>query len=188
MSSPDPRASRRLVLRAAAATGFAALVAGCFQPLYGQRSVIGGESVGQALRGVEVEEIRAASGTRLARLANEVRNNLIFGLTGGSGQGSPTHKLIIQLNAGRDQVIVDVATARPDIENYNLNASYTLVDLTSGETVVRGQTFARVSYDIPGQAQRFARDRGLRDAENRAAGVIADNIKNRLASHFVAGT
>ena len=51
-----------------------------------------------------------------------------------------------------------------------------------------GQTFARVSYDIPGQQQRFARARGLRDAENRAAKVIADNIRSRLASYFVAGT
>ncbi len=54
--------------------------------------------------------------------------------------------------------------------------------------MVTGQTFARVSYDIPGQEQRFARARGLRDAENRAAKVIADNIKSRLASYFVAGT
>jgi LPS-assembly lipoprotein len=54
--------------------------------------------------------------------------------------------------------------------------------------VITGNTFARVSYDIPGQAQRFARARGLRDAENRAAKLIADNIKARLASYFVAGT
>ena len=50
-----------------------------------------------------------------------------------------------------------------------------------------GQTFSRVSYDIPGQQQRFAAARGLRDAENRAAKVIADSIKSRLASYFVAG-
>jgi hypothetical protein len=30
--------------------------------------------------------------------------------------------------------------------------------------------------------------RGLRDAETRAAKVIAENIKSRLASYFVAGT
>jgi LPS-assembly lipoprotein len=45
-----------------------------------------------------------------------------------------------------------------------------------------------VSYDIPGQEQRFARQRGLRDAENRAAKVIASQIRTRLASYFVAGT
>ena len=51
-----------------------------------------------------------------------------------------------------------------------------------------GQTFTRVSYDIPGQQQRFARLRGLRDAESRAAKVIADNIMARLTSYFIAGT
>jgi LPS-assembly lipoprotein len=45
-----------------------------------------------------------------------------------------------------------------------------------------------VSYDFPGLAQRFARARGLRDAEDRAAQLIADNIRARLASFFVAGT
>jgi LPS-assembly lipoprotein len=45
-----------------------------------------------------------------------------------------------------------------------------------------------VSYDIPGQEQRFARVRGLRDAELRAAKVISDNIRSRLASYFIAGT
>ena len=54
--------------------------------------------------------------------------------------------------------------------------------------MVTGQTFARVSYDIPGQEQRFARLRGLRDAETRAAKVIAENIRTRLASYFAAGT
>ena len=41
---------------------------------------------------------------------------------------------------------------------------------------------------LPGQEQRFARVRGLRDAELRAAKVIADNIRSRLASYFIAGT
>ena len=44
-----------------------------------------------------------------------------------------------------------------------------------------------MSYNIPGQQQRFAGERGLIDAENRAAKVIADNIRSRLASYFAAG-
>jgi LPS-assembly lipoprotein len=51
-----------------------------------------------------------------------------------------------------------------------------------------GSTFSRVSYDIPGQMQRFARARAFRDAEDRAAQEIAENIQTRLASFFVAGT
>ena len=57
-----------------------------------------------------------------------------------------------------------------------------------GKIVVTGTTFARVSYDIPGQEQRYARVRGLRDAELRAARVVADNIRLRLSSYFIAGT
>ena len=74
------------------------------------------------------------------------------------------------------------------MQNFGINATYTLTDLATGKTVVTGQTFSRVSYNIPGQQQRFAGARGRRDAENRAAKVIADNIKSRLASYFVAGT
>jgi LPS-assembly lipoprotein len=65
---------------------------------------------------------------------------------------------------------------------------YSVAEIGTGKVVVTGQTFARVSYDIPGQEQRFARVRGLRDAELRAAKVIADNIRSRLASYFIAGT
>jgi LPS-assembly lipoprotein len=54
--------------------------------------------------------------------------------------------------------------------------------------VMSGQTFSRVSFDIPGQEQRFARARALRDAEDRATQQIADNISRRLASYFVAGS
>jgi LPS-assembly lipoprotein len=86
------------------------------------------------------------------------------------------------------QVIVDINSARPEIQNYGIDATYTMTEIATKKVVVKGSTFARVSYNIPGQQQRFAGDRGLRDAENRAAKVIADNIQSRLASHFVAGT
>jgi LPS-assembly lipoprotein len=117
-----------------------------------------------------------------------LRNGLIFGLTGGGPTAAANYKLDVRLTSSQTQVIVDIATARPDIQDYGIDATYTLKDITTGKTVVTGQTFSRVSYDIPGQQQRFAGDRGLRDAENRAAKVIADNIRSRLASYFVAGT
>lgn len=177
------RAARFAIVLAAAG-----LTTACFQPLYGDRSLSGGPAVGQALRGVEVMPIRAPNGTPEARIAVEVRNSILFDLTGGSGGTSPTHQLVIQMASTRTQVIVDVTTARPDIENYGINATYTLTDLATGKPVITGQTFSRVSFDIPGQEQRFARARGLRDAENRAAKVIAENIRSRLASYFMAGS
>ena len=184
----DNRAAWGRFGRLAAACALAGLVAGCFQPLYGQRSVVGGAGLRDALSAVEVAQIDAPQGSSEARLAVELRNALIFDFTGGAGAAAPTHKLTIRLKAQRAQVIVDLTSARPDVENYGLDASYTLSEIGSGKPVVEGTTFARVSYDIPGQVQRFARIRGLRDAESRAAKVIADHIQSRLASYFVART
>src|SRR5215471_7781701 len=167
----------------------AGLTAGCFEPLYADRPTpVGTASLPNQLRAVDVAAIDTPSGSRIARVSVGVRNELIYDLTGGNGTISPTHRLDIKLSATQLQVIVDINTARPDINNYGIDATYTLTDLATGKAVVRGQTFSRVSYNIPGQEQRFAGDRGLRDAENRAAKVIAENIRSRLASYFVAGS
>ncbi len=184
----ENRANLRRFGRLAAAFAAAALVAGCFQPMYGKRSVTGGPGLTEILSAVDVAQIDAPKGSSEARLAVELRNALLFDFTGGSGSTAPTHKLTIRLASQRTSIIVDLTSARPDLENYGLDATYTLTEMATRKVVVNGTTFARVSYDIPGQVQRFARIRGLRDAESRAAQVIADHIKSRLASYFVAGT
>jgi LPS-assembly lipoprotein len=184
----EPRPVARRFARLALTLAAAGLVAGCFEPLYGQRTLTGGPGVRDRMSAVEVVPISAIPASSDARVANEVRNALIFDLTGGSGTNSPAYQLRIQLSSNRQQVIVDITTARPEFEQYGIHASYSMVELATGKTVVDGRTFARVTYDIPGQEQRFARARGLRDAENRAAKVIADSIRSRLASYFVAGT
>jgi LPS-assembly lipoprotein len=157
----------------AAALALAGLTAGCFQPEYGDHSftAAGGAPLTARLAGVEVAPIDVPNGTRLARVSEVVRN-----------------KLMVKLASKQLQVIVDVNTGRPDVQNYGIDVTYQLIDLKTGKPVVSGQTFARVSYDIPGQEQRFAGERGLRNAEDRAAKTIAENIHSRLASYFVAGT
>lgn len=69
-----------------------------------------------------------------------------------------------------------------------MNATYRMVEIATGKIVLQDSTFAHVSYDIPGTQQRFAKQRALLDAEDRAAKVAAEAIRNRLASYFVAGT
>ena len=84
--------------------------------------------------------------------------------------------------------MLDPNTALPSSENYGIDAQYNLIELATNKSVMTGTTFSRVSYDIPGHMQRFARPRAFRDAEDRAAQEIAENIQTRLASFFVAGT
>jgi LPS-assembly lipoprotein len=180
-------AQRRLA-RATLALMLAALAGGCFQPLYGDQSPTGGPILRDQLSAVDVMQIQAPKGTDEARIAVEIRNALLYDFTGGGYAAPPTHRLKIAIASSRASIIVDVHTSRPDVENYGLTATYSLTEIGTGRVVVTGQTFARVSYDIPGQEQRFARVRGLRDAELRAAKVVADNIRSRLASYFIAGT
>lgn len=187
MSSPDRRTVLGLMWRSAAALSATGLLAGCFQPLYSDKTINGGPGLRYALNAVKVNQIVAKRGSPEERLAVEVRNALLFELTGGSGTNSPTHELTMRLSVDRNSVIVDLTSQRPDVENVGLDVQYTLKDIATGKDVIKTTTFARVSYDIPGAEQRFARIRGLRDAENRAAKVIAENIRNRLASYFVAG-
>jgi len=184
----DALGNARLLARLIAPFAAACLLAGCFQPLYGDHSIGAGPSIRAALGSVDVSQIPAPSGSPEARIAVDIRNSLLFQLNGGTDPKLPAYRLNITMQSTRLTVIVDLNSARPELENYGLNAQYTLVEVKTGRTVLSDQTFARVSYDIPGQEQRFARARGLRDAENRAGQVIAEAIKNRLASYFVAGT
>ncbi|HEY6255213.1 MAG TPA: hypothetical protein VIY51_05410 [Xanthobacteraceae bacterium] len=168
--------------------GVAGSVGGCFQPLYADHSLDGGPNLRAAMAAVDVKQIDANKGSDEARLAVEIRNSLIYDLTGGGPAPRPVYSLVVRISPTVADIIVDTTTTRPAIEDYGINATYTLTEIASGKQVVGGQTFARVSYDIPGQEQRFARMRGLRDSETRAAKVIADNIRTRLASYFAAGT
>jgi LPS-assembly lipoprotein len=184
----------RLVLRLCGIGAACALLAGCFQPLYGEHSFAAtattpdGASVATALSTTDVSQIDARVGSPEARVAVELRNQLLFDLTGGGAVAPPIHRLSIRMNSTRTSVIVDTTSGRPDVEDYGLNATYTLTDIKTGRVLFTSIAIARVSYDIPGEAQRFARARGLRDSENRAAKQIADGIRTRLASYFVAGT
>jgi LPS-assembly lipoprotein len=184
MSWFDTRIAARLVAVAA----IAALTAGCFQPMYAERGPDGSPGLRDKLQGVEVPPLNLPNGSREARLGVEIRNSLMFSMYGSAVGGPPTHRLLMRITTSRLSIIVDPTTARPDIENYGIDATYELKENATDKTVLTGTTFSRVSYDIPGQAQRFARSRGLRDAEDRAAKVIADNINQRLASFFIAGS
>jgi LPS-assembly lipoprotein len=162
--------------------------AACFQPLYGERAELGGSELRGKLAAVDVVQIPAAQGTPEARVAVEIRNALLFELTGGEGGISPTHRLNIRMATSKSALIVDVATGRTVAEITGIDASYQLIELASGKVVVNGSSFSRVSSDVPGLQQRFARARAQRDAEDRAAKVVADQIKNRLASYMIART
>jgi LPS-assembly lipoprotein len=174
--------------RAALAFLVAAPVGACFQPLNSQVPLSSGANLQSALASIDVRPIPAARGSTDERVAVEVRNALIFNLTGGTGMTAPAHRLNIRMTTSKSALIVDIATGRTEAEVTGIDVVYTLTELATNRVVVNGTGFARVSSDVPGLEQRFANDRALRDAEERAANVVADQIRSRLASYLVAGT
>jgi LPS-assembly lipoprotein len=180
-------ARMRIAARLVAVAALAALTAGCFQPMYAERTD-GTPALRDKLMGVELPPVDKPNASREARLGVEIRNALAFKLYGSATGMPPTHRLVLRFSTSRSSLKVDPNTALPSSENYGVDAQYNLIEIASNKSVMTGTTFSRVSYDIPGQLQRFARARAVRDAEDRAAQEIAENIQTRLASFFVAGT
>ena len=180
-------ARTRIAARLLAVAALAALTAGCFQPMYAERAD-GTPGLREKLMGVEVPPVDKNNASREARVQVEIRNALAFKLYGNATGMPPTHRLVLRFSSSRSSLMIDPTTALPTSENYGIDAQYNLIEIASNKSVMTGTTFARVSYDMPGSYQRFARSRAFRDAEDRAAQEIAENIQTRLASFFVAGT
>ncbi len=167
--------------RLAAVALLSAAVAGCFQPMYGQSTLFGaGAKLRDELRQVEILEIQG-------RLGQEIRNDLIFELTGGQGNpvGAP-YKLALTITAGSQTPLVDVTSGRATSETVVLDVTYRLFDVSSDRVVLAEKALARVSLDR--SQQRYAALRAVRDAQNRAAKLVAEQIRSRLASYFLTRT
>jgi LPS-assembly lipoprotein len=175
-------------LRIAAVIALGALNAACFQPLYASKTFNGERPVGQALAQVQIERVDAPNGSPESRVAVELQNALESEINGTGGLISPTHALKVKMVVGRNSIMNDINTGLVVAEITGIDANFTLTELATGKVVMRANTFARVSSEYPGQQQRFARVRARLDAENRAAKQIAESVRTRVASYFVAGT
>ena len=156
------------------------LVVGCqVRPLYGTAGVAGSQIQ------LELETIDIASADD-SRVDQVLRNELNFLLRGGSARGAIRYELNILLTKKQQRVAVEEFEDVPNAFFVELVATYTLRDLETRKTLLTGTSFSNSSYDF--SSQRFANIRAERDAEDRAAGVIAVDIRTRLASYFAQRT
>jgi|ERR1700733_1498665 LPS-assembly lipoprotein len=180
-------ARTRIAARLLAVVALAALTAGCFQPMYAEHAD-GTPALREKLMGVELPPIDKPNASRDARIGVEIRNALAFKLYGNATGAPPTHRLVIKFTTSHTSLMIDPATALPSNEDYGIDLQYNLIENATNKSVMTGTTFSRVTYDIPGSYQRFARARAFRDAEDRAAQEVAERIQTRLASFFYAGS
>jgi LPS-assembly lipoprotein len=179
-----PRRLARLAIVLAAAS----LTAGCFEPLYGSRPSVNSESVHDRLGAVEIPPMPVRRGSPDERLAIALRNALQYDFNGGAGANAPTHRLEVTVSGTNMTVIIDTFSGRPTAQVGGVMANYKLTEIATGKVVVKDSAYMHVDYDIPGPEQRFAKLSAQRNAEDRAVEGVAQAIRNRLASFFVAGT
>ncbi|TBW35808.1 hypothetical protein EYW49_15555 [Siculibacillus lacustris] len=176
MSSPDRsgrRALARLLPCAALVLGLGACGAD-IRPLYG--SLQGGATV-EAIRHVDI-------GPGPDRIGQQIRNELVFAFYGGAGDVTTpaTHRLELTVTSSANAIGVVRNQNLPSAYVEQISATFVLTEISSGHTVATGSAFANASYDY--SQQRFADIRAHRDAENRAAGVIAGDIRNKISLYF----
>ncbi len=159
-------------------------MAGCFRPMYAETT---GDGTALPEKFGEIEIVFAPG-----RIGNEVRNELIFNLTGGAGNpaGAP-YQLVLQVtDSSTVSAVVDPYTGLPEVELVSVDVGWQLIDTTKPvpagakpTPVKTGTAFGKASIDSG--YQRFARERALRDAQDRASRVAAEMIRGQLASYFI---
>jgi LPS-assembly lipoprotein len=179
----------RRVRRFAVVLAVTGLTGGCWQPLYGTHPALNSESVQDKFAATEIPPIVAPKGTPVERVAVAMFNALQFDLHNGAGAGAaPVYRLVVNVGSSQFTAVIDPASGRPDAQVQSVIANYQLIEIATGKTVVTDHSVAQVDYDIPGPQQRFASQRAARNAADNAVQIVADAIRNRLASYFVAGT
>jgi LPS-assembly lipoprotein len=174
--APAHRGSSPLVRRVALAVGLAAMslgLGGCLQPLYGP-----GLGTSEALGAIDVAPIPG-------RLGHFIATDLQFGLAGGALPETPLYRLDVKATPTTRVAIVDRYLANADSASIYVTATYTLTRLSDNLVIDNGSVSGSASYDRVDQ--RFATLQAQRNAEERVARLVGEQIRTRLAASFASG-
>jgi LPS-assembly lipoprotein len=162
---------RVFVLSLAAAA--ALTLSGCgFRPLYATESTPAGISV--YFEQIFVGEIDGRTGRTL-------RNQLMDAFTPGGTPKSAAYRLEIVLEGQKEGLAIQ---DNADITRYNytLSAKYKLIDAANSQVMNTGVSRAIAGYNVVNE--QFSTQIAQRDAEERAAREIGEDIRLRLGVFF----
>ncbi|MGA8769777.1 MAG: LPS assembly lipoprotein LptE [Rhodomicrobium sp.] len=181
MSWLEHSKSRSRLLRGVAVAVIASVldfgVSGCgFHPMYATSST--GASLTDVMKAVQIAPIPSRVGQRL-------RNELIFGATGGGDPATPAYRLEIALRESVRNTLV-TNTGAPTGQILQLDAEFRVVRIKDNETLFKGYSTSEAAYDLTGYSaitgSIYGDTRAVLDAENRAARTLADTVKTRVAA------
>lgn len=189
MSLSDRSAGQLRIIVSGAAMVLLAAVAGCsVQPLYGNPGSIAnpGASAGMAAELASISVVDSSRASANPRVAQEVRNHLIFLLGGGQGPAAePRYRLETNVTAWRSSAAAIQRASRdeePTAAIVTVRADYVLADIATGEQITGGQRTVTAPLDLP--RQEFAAMRAERNAEDRAAREVAELVRLAVAQEM----
>ncbi len=147
------------------------LASGCgFQPLYGTTST--GVQLSDVMRRVTVVPIPGRVGQR-------IRNELIFSTTGGGDTSYADYRLEIAIRESVKDVFV-TQKGQSEGRAYEIVAAFKLIRVSDETVLMEGNSLGRAAFD--NLESIYADIRARRDAENRAARSVANDIQTRIAA------
>lgn len=147
---------------------------GCVEPLYGPR--LGGGSVADEMRAIKVEPIPD-------RIGHYLTNDLIFALNGTGSTPTSKYRLVVTVRERLSTPIYSSVTGVAQAGDVNVDADYKLYKIAGdSKPVTTGIVSQFVIYDR--SLQRLSNVRAARDAEQRSASTLADQIRTRIAVAF----
>lgn len=151
----------------------AGLSACAFKPLYGPTAT--NQQLKTVLAGVQVPEVPG-------RVGQQVRNELIFRFTGGGAPTATQYKLVLAVReSATSQLVQRDGDSRSQI--YQLTTDFKLYSATNEKDPLHsGKSYSKASFTDDDSVYSNVRSR--RDAENRAAKAVADDIQGRIAAYL----
>ena len=152
------------------------------RPLYSNAPLTAGSTVSASaeLASISIKPVKT-------RYAQQVRNNLIFGLGQGAGEpASPVYTLdlgVSELVESAALVQIQTDEDEPTAGTVTLTANYVLTDAKTGTVIATGKRSVPSSFDKP--TQEYASYRAQLDAENRAARELAEALQLSIAQDMV---
>ena len=143
-----------------------------FRPLYATGTTPDGMS--SYFTQVFVEPIPGRQGVHL-------RNQMLDALTPGGTPSSAAYRLSIKLEDVKEGLAIQENTQITRY-NYSMTAKYELRDSVSGEVLDHGTARAIAAYNVVDS--QFATQSAERDAQERAAREVGEDIRLRLGLYF----
>jgi LPS-assembly lipoprotein len=147
-----------------------------FQPMYAEQNGTPYSPVAAELAYVRVLPIKD-------RIGQQVRNGLVKRLSPSGEAGGPRYTLVVKLTQQTGS-IVSSQDGDAALGNLTLNGAFSLISADEPKTLFSGRSLSVSSFRNFGP--RYGSMSTEREAEQRAAQEMAEDIRNQIAAYFAS--